>query len=280
MTRSKQVRQHPTGQSRKMARRATESPAQAPKGEICQRVRKATTEAPAREFKHLLTNHGVQQQAHADSNDTAQHAAGSGSTAWRENPHRATERPSRVPKGKSCPSDTRDPLRRPSEGIQARPRASRHCSKIPTRQRPQPPASQQGMTNIPAPRAPGRLQLHRPRNCRHQPHVIPELNLGTGKRDNSVDSTRSTLLLQSCAAHEIVGSKRNRSHREHALTTLHATTPSDRVGGKPTPIEPVVVGRTCSTGAHHPPASCRPGPPTPGVRLHANRRRARPPRGG
>ena len=41
--------------------------------------------APAQEFRHLPTDRGMQRPAHADSNNKAQHAAGSGSTERREN---------------------------------------------------------------------------------------------------------------------------------------------------------------------------------------------------
>ena len=69
-------------------------------------------------------------------------------------PRTATERPPQVRKGKRCTSDTGGPLRRPSTRIRARPRASRQRSEIPQPHRPQPPASQQGMTRTPAPRGP------------------------------------------------------------------------------------------------------------------------------
>ena len=39
--------------------------------------------APAQEFRHPTADREMQQPAHADSGDTAQYAAGSGSTAWR-----------------------------------------------------------------------------------------------------------------------------------------------------------------------------------------------------
>ena len=55
---------------------------------------------------------------------------------------------------KSCPSDTGGPLRSPSAGIRACPRASRQHSEIPQPQRPQPRASRQGIPRTPAPRGP------------------------------------------------------------------------------------------------------------------------------
>ena len=67
-------------------------------------AQKATTEAPAREFSHPLTDREMQRQARAVSNDTAQHATASANTERRKVARRATERASRVPKEKSCTS--------------------------------------------------------------------------------------------------------------------------------------------------------------------------------
>ncbi len=120
---------------------------------------KSPTEAAAQEFGRLLTYHGAQLPAHADSNGTAHHAAGSGSTDWRKIATRATERPAGIPKGGDAPPfATR--AGKPPQRLQRRnsgtPASSTARRGIPRQQRPQPPESRREMSRIPAPQRPGR----------------------------------------------------------------------------------------------------------------------------
>ena len=73
--------------------------------------------AQAQGFGCLPADHRIQEPAHADSDDTVQHAEGSGNTNWQKTARRATERPAGVPKGDKFACGTRKARREaPTQG--------------------------------------------------------------------------------------------------------------------------------------------------------------------